>query len=72
MKIKIPTVNEQDYLYAVDNNTGWCRTCEAFTTDHCEPDARNYQCYECNTLQVFGAEEALISAMFILTDFNLG
>ena len=41
------------------DNIGWCRSCGA---EHynCEPDARNYECEDCNKRLVFGAEEFLL------------
>lgn len=38
---------------------GICIRCGA-ERDECEPDARNYECWECGEHAVFGAEEILI------------
>ena len=43
-----------------DDYTGICTACRA-ERDGCEPDARNYECYECGKMEVFGAEELLIT-----------
>lgn len=40
-------------------NPGFCIACGA-DHDECEPDARNYTCYECGQSEVFGAEECLM------------
>ena len=40
-------------------NPGFCIACGA-DHDECEPDARNYECYECGEKQVFGAAEVLV------------
>jgi hypothetical protein len=41
-------------------NIGFCRACGA-EHDSCEPDAQNYECYECGKFEVFGAEILAIS-----------
>lgn len=43
-------------------NPGFCIACGA-DHDECEPDARNYECYECGERKVFGAEELLMYMM---------
>ena len=40
-------------------NPGFCVACGA-DHDGCEPDARNYECYECGENKVFGASEILL------------
>ena len=40
-------------------NPGICRACGE-DADGCEPDARNYKCEACDSLEVFGAEELLL------------
>lgn len=42
------------------DNPGICIACGA-DRDGCEPDAREYPCYECGENAVYGAEELLIS-----------
>lgn len=44
---------------ARENNVGFCRTCGQ-EHDGCEPDAENYECRNCGTFSVYGAEEFLI------------
>ncbi|MDP3768028.1 MAG: hypothetical protein Q8S13_08430 [Dehalococcoidia bacterium] len=58
------TITEADYRDAADSYLGWCRTCQEFTTDSCEPDARRYECPECGERTVYGAEEALMMGCF--------
>lgn len=36
-------------------NPGFCLECGA-ERDGCEPDAENYECYECGAMAVMGAE----------------
>lgn len=60
----IKRIGEERILEAVKEemfgleNPGFCVVCGA---DHyeCEPDARNYTCYECGERGVFGAAEFL-------------
>lgn len=40
-------------------NPGFCRECGE-EADGCEPDARNYECEYCGSLEVFGAAALLI------------
>ena len=47
--------NARDYI-------GWCLACGA-ERKNCEPDARKYQCDECDTFNVYGAEELVIMGM---------
>lgn len=53
-------VDMADYEDAVRHNTGWCRYCEDFTRECTEPDAEGYDCEECDTNSVVGAEQALL------------
>jgi hypothetical protein len=56
-------ISEKRILAAIeaDENTGFCKACgaEAYNV---EPDARNYRCESCGQMEVYGAEEMLISA----------
>lgn len=54
------SISEDDYLEACDSNSGWCTTCQEFTGDFAEPDARKYLCEQCQQRTVYGAEEALL------------
>lgn len=63
---KLPPGWNQDKLLAVCRNnmfgmgnTGICKACGA-EREGCEPDARNYECYECGEHRVFGAQEILM------------
>ncbi len=38
---------------------GFCVACGA-DHDGCEPDAREYECYECGEHKVYGAEELML------------
>lgn len=40
-------------------NPGVCLACGA-ERDGCEPDAREYECYECDESKVYGAEEIMM------------
>ena len=40
-------------------NPGFCIACGA-DHDNCEPDAREYECYECGENKVYGAAELLL------------
>lgn len=46
---------------AIDNGYAWCTTCQGFTCQVVEPDARRYTCDECDEPTAYGAEWALIS-----------
>lgn len=54
--------NLEDIESAMECYCGFCIACGA-ERDSCEPDARNYECYDCGEHQVFGAEELLIMGM---------
>lgn len=47
-------------IFTLDN-PGFCIACGA-DHDHCEPDARNYECPICGEHEVFGAAELLLGA----------
>ena len=57
----------EEYKCAESDYTGYCRACGA-ERDSCEPDARNYECYECGENEVFGAPELLIMGELEITD----
>ncbi len=40
-------------------NLGYCTSCLA-ERDCVEPDAENYECEECGSLKVFGAEQIIL------------
>lgn len=68
MKIH-PSVTSEAIVEAIqdsqDNlsNPGFCLTCGAYV-DGVEPDARYYQCEECEANTVFGAEEILLAGFY--------
>jgi hypothetical protein len=41
------------------SNPGFCMACGA-ERGGCEPDAENYECWECGENMVFGAEQVLL------------
>lgn len=43
-----------------DEMAGFCLACGS-EADTVEPDARRYKCHACGELQVYGAEEILMS-----------
>ena len=49
---------KSDYAEACDQHQGWCVTCQDWTHDSAEPDARKYLCPVCAGRTVYGAEEA--------------
>ncbi len=64
-----PSVTEGRVVDEAEENTwgmgstGICLSCGE-DRDGCEPDARNYECYECGQNTVFGAEEILLSGYY--------
>jgi len=56
-------ISQQRILAAIESGeyTGFCKACgaEAYNV---KPDARNYRCESCGQMEVYGAEEMLISA----------
>ena len=61
-----PSITPERVMDAVNNQIngldtpGFCIAC-GNEQEGCEPDARNYECEECGALQVFGAEELLVT-----------
>lgn len=53
-------ITEDEYITADEENLGWCRKCNAFTSDFAEPDAENYECPDCGNDTVYGAQQALL------------
>ncbi len=45
------------------DNPGFCLAC-GFEQEGCEPDARQYECDECGSRMVYGAEEVLIMGAY--------
>ena len=58
-------IDQDKLLQAIENsmhsldNPGFCIECGA-ERDGCEPDAENYECYDCGENAVYGAEMRLI------------
>ena len=65
MAKKLPKLSEVMSEAESDSFSGWCFHCGAWTHDTCEPDARYYECPECEKNTVFAAEEILISQLFV-------
>jgi hypothetical protein len=63
------TITKEDYDYAVEDNMGFCKHCEEFTHDCCEPDAEGYECPVCEQKTVYGAELAMVMGLFEI-DFD--
>lgn len=57
MSIKL---TEDQFRQMDADSQGICVSC-GFEQDGCEPDARNYECYDCGEDAVFGVSELLIS-----------
>jgi hypothetical protein len=61
-----PTIKMSDYELALEEDAGWCTTCEAFTTYGVEPDAEGYACERCGNPTVQGAEIAFMDEDFLV------
>ncbi len=55
-----PPFSEVEQHIQDDDHAGWCTNCGDWTHDSCEPDARHYECPECEKRTVFGAEELVM------------
>lgn len=60
-------MNTETYHELDQSYTGLCIGCGA-ERDGCEPDARNYDCEECEKNLVFGAQELLVMGRIIVSD----
>ena len=58
----------ETYIQAVDNHEGYCPECEDFTAEMCEPDAEGRRCPECDSLDVCGAENALLRGLITFSE----
>jgi hypothetical protein len=65
-------VTEEAYMEACDQYMGWCTECKDFTRECCEPDARYYDCPECEKHSVHGAEEALLCGLITMVEEEEG
>jgi len=58
-------IDLQEVMNAVEEswlnctNPGFCIECGA-ERGGCEPDAENYECWDCGEMKVFGAEQLLL------------
>jgi len=52
----------EDITEAMDSMAGFCVECGAWR-DCCEPDAREYDCEECGSMAVYGAEELIVMGL---------
>lgn len=57
------TVAKADLDQAERDYTGWCSTCQDFTTECVEPDAEGYECEVCGEWTVCGAMHAVVSGL---------
>ena len=61
-------INKEALMAAVEDsmfglgNPGFCKKCGA-ERDGCEPDAENYECYDCGEMAVDGAENLMMMMM---------
>jgi hypothetical protein len=53
------TFTMEQITEASELQAGYCLACGAMR-ESCEPDAREYQCYDCKQLKVYGAEELML------------
>ncbi len=60
-------MTEYEYLEAVGSYQGYCTECKDFTRDCTEPDAEDYDCPECESNTVVGAEQALLLGLIYFT-----
>jgi Zn finger protein HypA/HybF involved in hydrogenase expression len=42
-----------------ENNAGYCKKCDAITSEDVEPDAEGYECPDCGNMTVMGIDSAL-------------
>lgn len=61
-------VNREEYGASVQDYIGWCTACGDFTRECTEPDARGYDCPDCNRRTVLGAEQALLEGKIAFTE----
>lgn len=52
-------MSEREFASSSEESMGICLNCGE-SRDECEPDAENYECYECGTQSVFGVEQLLL------------
>lgn len=57
------TIEEYEENATGDSTLGYCLACKDWTSDCCEPDAREYPCPNCGRNTVFGGEECLIMGL---------
>lgn len=60
-------ITESHYNYLRSEYFGICLSCK-HEQDSCEPDAENYRCEECGTLDVQGIENLLVMGLIELTE----
>jgi hypothetical protein len=52
-------ITMEDFQSALGDYSGFCTSCDTFTTSEVEPDASGYECDICEKKIVCGAEDAL-------------
>ena len=68
IKPQVLSISEEDYHDLCNTHSGFCIACGEITDSFCEPDARNYTCWNCDKRQVFGIEETLMMGLVELTN----
>ena len=61
-------VTREEYREACDGYYGWCPSCEDFTRPGTEPDVGDYDCPDCDSYEVHGAEQALLVGLISITE----
>lgn len=56
-------ISQNEYLEYQESYYGFCVKCDGFTRDCTEPDAREYDCPDCDQNTVCGAAEALLMGL---------
>ena len=57
-------LNGLSYGEASEGYEGFCVDCKEWTRSMCEPDARDYDCPDCEGKTVIGADEVLLNGWF--------
>lgn len=61
-------MTEEEFEEYQESHAGYCTTCQAWTHDCCEPDAREYECPECGKPTCFGADEAMLQGFVEISE----
>lgn len=66
MEKKSLAVSVDFYHEMSDSYQGYCTNCGEFTRDMTEPDARDYDCPQCDENTVMGADEAMLEGLLVI------